>query len=231
MKMIGYDIKVRLGLAKPSVLVRFLMSPDSETRWDAADWLYTYRDQELVVPVFEVLQKETDPHVRKRLIWILETNKAWNELFTCLDSPEFDMRWNAASALTHCGETRFVEPLLKKMREGNNQDQIYRIILMGIVKTSSVGLLLEYLSDATPAMKRALLHLLGVTKDRQVLGYLLAGLRDPNVEVREGAVLGLMHLGDPQAIEPLRELLNDPAKDIQDWAKTAIRELSKPSQF
>ncbi len=70
---------MRLGLARPIALVNFLLSPDAETRWDAADSLYIYRDQSLVSPVFDILQKETDPHVRKRLIWVLETNKAWDE--------------------------------------------------------------------------------------------------------------------------------------------------------
>jgi len=89
---IGCEINVWLGLARPSALVSFLLSPDAETRWLAADMLYSYRDQTLVAPVFVVLQKESDPHVRKRLIWILETNKAWDELFSCLDSPKFDVR-------------------------------------------------------------------------------------------------------------------------------------------
>lgn len=216
---------MRRGLARPITLVNFLLSPDRETRWDAADMLYTYRDQALVAPVFDVLQKESDPHVRKRLIWILATNKAWDELFSCLDSPKFDVRWDAADALTHSGETRFVVPLLKRMRENDNQDYIYEMILRGIVDTTSVGLLFEYLSNATPAMTKGLLTLLGVSKDRQVFSYLLTALKDGNAEIREGAVSGLMHLGDPQAIEPLRGLLDDPSEDIRRWANAALRVL------
>lgn len=224
-KIFWYEIKVWLGLARPIALVNFLLSPDSETRWNAADSLYNYRDQTLVAPVFDVLQKETDPHVRKRLIWILEANKAWDELFACLDSPKFDVRTNAADALTRCGENRFVAPLLKQMRENNNQDYIYEQVLRGIVDTSSVELLFEYLPNATPVIKKALLRLLGASKDRQVFSHLLAALKDPNAEIREGAVLGLMHLGDPQAIEPLRGLLDDPSENIQRLADTALRVL------
>lgn len=224
-KLFWRDAKVRRGLARPTTLISFLLSPDRETRWDAADMLYTYRDQAIVAPVFDALQKESDPHVRKRLMWILETNKAWDELFSCLDSPKFDVHTNAADALTRCGETRFVEPLLKRMRENDNQDYVYRKILRGIVDTSSVKLLFDYLSNSTPAMKNALLELLGETKDRRVINHLLAGLKDPNAEIREGAVLGLMHLGDSQAIEPLKELLDDTSKGIQSLANTAIRVL------
>jgi HEAT repeat protein len=176
-------------------------------------------------PVFDILQRESDSHVRKRLIWSLENNKAWDELFSCLDSPKFDVRSHAADALTHCGETRFVEPLLKKMRENNNQDRIYEQILRGIVNPGSVGLVFEYLPNATPAMKKALLRLLGASKDRQVFSYLLAALKDPNAEIREGAVSGLMHLGDPQAIEPLRQLLDDPSEEIHGLADAALRVL------
>jgi len=226
-KITWCEIKIRRGLASPIALVNFLLSPDPETRWDAADTLYTYRDQTLVAPVFDVLQKETDPHVRKRLIWILETNKAWDELFSCLDSPKFDVRSRAASALTHSGENRFVAPLLKRMRENDNQDYTYGMILRGIVDTSSVGLLFEYLSNATPAMRKGLLVLLGATKDRQVFSHLLAALKDPNLEIREGAALGLMNLKDPQAIEPLRGLLDDPSEYIQGVADMALRVLEE----
>lgn len=219
------EIKVRLGIARPIVLANFLLSPDPETRWNAADTLYTYHDQTLVAPVFGVLQKETDSYVRKRLIWILETNKAWDELFLCLDSPNFDMRSHAANALTQCGENRFVKPLLERMRENDNQDYVYRMILQGIVDASSVGLLYEYLSNATSAMTKGLLELLGVSKDRQVFDYLLKALNDPNDEIREGAVLGLMHMGDSQAIEPLRGLLQDPSGRIQGLTETAVRVL------
>lgn len=219
------EIKVKLGYARPIVLVNFLLSPDRETRWNAADSLYTYRDETLIAPVFDILQKETDPHVRKRLIWMLDTNGAWDELFSCLDSPEFDVRSHAANALSYSGQTRFVRPLLKQMYENNNQDFIYEQILGGIVDTNSIELIFEYFSTATPVLKKALLRLLGMSKNSQVLSHLLAALKDPNAEIREGAVLGLMHLGDTQAIEPLQGLLDDPSKEIQGLAKNALHVL------
>src|SRR5687767_781588 len=74
-------IKVQRGLARPITLVKFLSSPSWEDRWDAADMIDAYRDQELVAPVFDILQRESNGYVRERLIWILETNKAWDELF------------------------------------------------------------------------------------------------------------------------------------------------------
>ena len=221
------EIKVKFGLASPIVLVNFLLSPDWHTRWNAADSLYTYQDQSLVAPVFDILQKESNGHVRKRLIWILATNKAWDELFLCFNSSDFALRSRAASELTYSGETRFVAPLLKQMRENDNQDYIYKSILRGIVDTSSVGLLFDYLSNATPAMTKGLLELLGVSKDRQVFSHLEVALKDPNAEIREGAILGLMHLEDSRAIEPLRELLDDPSESIQRSARDALHVLEK----
>lgn len=225
--MFWCTIKMRRGFARPIELVNFLLSLDWETRWDAADILDNFPDKTVIIPVFDVLQKESNPHVRKRLIWILETNKAWDELFSFLDSPKFDVRTNAENALTHSGESRFVAPLLKRMRENDNQDNMYRMILKGIVDVSSVGLLFEYLSNATPAMTKGLLELRGASKDRQVFSDLLATLKDPNAKIREGAVLGPMHLGDSQAIEPLRGLLNDSSKDVQRTAGAALRVLEK----
>jgi HEAT repeat protein len=226
-KMFSRAIKVKMGFASPIVITSFLSNPDAETRWDAADMLYAYYDQALIAPVYEVLQNEPDAHVRKRLIWSLETNKAWDQLYTCLDSPNFDVRTHAADALTRCGETRFVEPLLKRMSENDNQDYMYRMILRGIVDASSLGLLFEYLSNATPAMRRGLLELLGSSKDGQVMNYLLAALKDPDAEIREGAVVGLMLLRDSQAIEPLRGLLDDPSRDVQRMVNAALRVLDQ----
>jgi len=162
-------------------------------------------------------------------MWILETNNAWDELYACLDSPEFDVRSRASSALTHSGENRFVAPLLKRMSEDDNQDYNYGMILRGIVDASSVGLLLEYLSNATPTMTKGILELLGATKDLQVFSHLLAALKDPNAEIRKGAVLGLMHLENPQAIEPLQGLLGDPSEDIQRLAAAALYEFEMRS--
>jgi len=216
------EIKIKFGFAHPIALLRFLSSPDWNTRWNAADSLYSYRDQTLISPVFDALQKETNAHVRKRLMWTLETNKAWDELFLCLGSSEFDVRNRAADALSHCREIRFVTPLLELMQKNDNQDNIHIMILKGLVNPSSVKLLFEYLSNATPSMKKGVLELLGATKDKQVFNFLVEALKDPSAEIRESAASGLLYLGDTRAIEPLQELLNDPSENVQREAKAAL---------
>ncbi|MBC7876778.1 MAG: HEAT repeat domain-containing protein [Anaerolineales bacterium] len=229
-KLFGCVIRIKLGFAKPSALIKFLLNPNWEIRWDAADFLDNLPDKAVITPVFNILQQESNQVVVKHLIYVLQSNKAWDELFLCLDSAEYYVRSYAASVLSYSGETRFVESLLKKMCEyGDNEyiyhDNIYFSALRGIVDKSSVRLIYDYLPNATPPMKKNLLELLGHSKDEQVFGYLLDALKDPNAEVREGTVLGLMHLGNLQAIPHLRELLNDPFKDIQDNVKMALHEL------
>lgn len=221
-KIFWIEIKIKLGFARPVALISFLSSSDWNTRWNAADSLYTYQDVTLIAPVLDALQRETNPHVRKRLMWTLETNKAWDELYLCLDSSEFDVRSNAADALAHCSENRFVAPLLKRMYENNNQDYTYEMILRGIINQDSVSLIYEYLKNSTPAMKKGLLELLGASKDRQVFDYLVESLRDPDAKIREGAVLGLTHLKAPQSIEPLQGMLKDPSEAVQREAKAAL---------
>jgi len=54
-KIFWCEIKIGRGLARPIDLIDFLLSPDWDTRWNAADSLYTYRDQALVAPVFDIL--------------------------------------------------------------------------------------------------------------------------------------------------------------------------------
>lgn len=225
-KIFWIEFKVKFGFAHPTALISFLSSSDWNTRWNAADSLCSYQDQELILPVFRALQEESNPHVRKRLMWVLEANKAWDELYSCLDSSEFDVRSNAANALSHSGESRFVAPLLDLMQKGDNQDSNYIMILKGLVNPSSVNLLFEYLSNATPAMKRGLLILLGASRNTQVFDYLVESLRSPDAQLREAAVLGFTYLKDPRAFEPLQEMLNDPSDDVRREIRAALHTLT-----
>lgn len=221
-KIFWIEFKIKFGFARPTALISFLSSPDWNTRWNAADSLYSYQDRELILPVFRALQEESNLHVRKRLMWILEANKAWNELYSCLGSSEFDIRSNAANALSHSGETRFVKPLLELMQKNDNQDIMYIMILKGLVNQNSLNLLFEYLSNATPAMKRGLITLIGSSKNAQVFDYLVESLQNPDVKIREAAVLGFTYLKDPRAIELLQGMLNDPSDDVRREIKAAL---------
>ena len=99
-KLIFIALSIKLGISHPLDLVQFLSHPDREIRFDAGEYLCIFGDEPVVASVFKALQKEPDPHVRKRLVWTLATAQAWDQLSGCLDSPHRDVRDQAAWSLT-----------------------------------------------------------------------------------------------------------------------------------
>jgi HEAT repeat protein len=221
-------VTVGFGISRPLDLIQFLSNPDQDIRWSAADALSTLGDASVVEPVFELLQIEPDPHVRKRLVWVLERGKAWDKLFLCLDSPKREVSSEAVVSLSRSGQSQFVVPLLEQMKKYRGRDRTSWLILRGIVDKTSVGPLLESLSgDSYLTMRRDLLDLLGRTRDQQVFDVLVSALNDEDEEIRSGAVSGLVSLGDIRAIEPLQNLLADPSEDIRTSVKVALEHLEK----
>ena len=76
-------------------------------------------------------------------------------------------------------------------------------------RTDVVAGLRAALADSSPELHRALLMALARSGDRAVLPRLLAGTKNGNLEIRRMAVRALGVLGDPAAISPLREILDD----------------------
>lgn len=219
-------VLVRLKLARPLDLVTFLEDPEREIRWYAAEFLASVGDKSIITPVFDSLQREPDPYVRQQLVWALEKCKAWDELYRCLDSPVRQVRTDAAAALSHSGQIRFVADLLQRLVEGNDQDYTHGSILSGIVDASSAAVLLEYLSRASsPPIRSDLLALLGATGDKRVFDRLVLALQDADERVRQGAVLGLMRLGDARATGAIQKLMLDPSESVRGSAKAALRHL------
>ena len=197
-----------LGIFRPLGFIPFLSHPDENIRWEAADTLSIIADSSVIEPVFEALQRETDGHVSKRLVWALETAKAWDKLLLCLDLPNWIAQSQAASAIVRNGDHRFILPLLNRMIETDDLMHIYGGALSRLVNRSSVQPILQWLGKVSSAeMKGKLLTLLGRTKDKQVFDILISSLDEQEGLIRDGAVLGLMYLGDTRAIGSLQELL------------------------
>jgi len=220
---------MRFGIYHPIDFVEFLSCSDRDIRWDAADTLSVIGDKTVVEPVFELLQKEPDMMVAKKLVWAIERGRAWDKLFILMDFPEDNIRSWAASAIAGSKQKQFVIPLLSRMKEYETKDYSYYrncwLALRGIVDDSSVQPIMNLLSEAASnMMKGNLYHLLGYTKSPQVFDILAAELDNSDEKFRLEIVSGLVALGkeDARALNMLQKILLDPSKHISTLARVAI---------
>jgi HEAT repeat protein len=223
-------IGVALGVFHPHSLVPFLSNPDDKIRWEVADSLSDLADASVIEPIFEALRQESNGHVIKRLVWALETAKAWDKLLLCLEFSSWLVQSYAAEAIARNGERRFILPLLNRMIETDDLMHIYYGALYRLVDESTVQPLLQALSKVSSTKLRGkILTLLGRTKDPQTLNILVASLNEKENSIRDGAALGLLYLGDNRAIEPLRtvfEEISSAGSDIGN-VKFALSRLEK----
>lgn len=218
-----------IGVSRPSDFVEFLYSENRDIRWDAADLLSGFGDETVVEPVFEILLKEPDGMVAKKLVWTLEKGQAWDKIFSLIDFPRKGVRGYAASVLASSGQRQFVIPLLERMHEHETNDHAYYfdcwLALHGIVDVNSVEPILNLLSrTSSPIMKGDLFHLLGYTKSPQVFDLLVTELDTNDEKFRSKVVSGLVALGreDPRVVDMLHQLLSDPSDQIKVQARVAI---------
>ena len=59
------------------------------------------------------------------------------------------------------------------------------------------------------------------------LPYALAELQDEDVEVRRNAVIACIQTGDPQVIEPLKNLFEDRDFEVRFYARQGVKRLSQ----
>lgn len=219
----------KIGIYHPIDFVEFLSCSDRDIRWDAADTLSVIGDKTIVEPVFDILQKEPDMMVAKKLVWTLERAQAWDKLFILMGFPEKNIRGWAASTLAGSEQKQFIIPLLSRMREYETKDHFYYhdcwLALCGLVDGNSVELIKNLLSEIESiTIKGDLYHLLGYTKSPQVFDMLIAQIDNDDEKYRLKIVSGLVALGkeDARVLHILNELLLDPSKQISTLARIAI---------
>jgi HEAT repeat protein len=87
------------------------------------------------------------------------------------------------------------------------------------------SILLAMLGDGDPRVRYWAAAALGATFHRRAVPALVARLRDPDLRVRYRAARSLGMLGDPVAIEPLREMMRVDTWYAGNYARSALRRL------
>ena len=90
----------------------------------------------------------------------------------------------------------------------------------------------EYIQDLThrkPAIRAMSAYELGRLQIKEAVGPLIEALRDPSYEVRWNAAVALGNIGDPRAIEPLRQALQqDTDVSVQVCAVRSLGKFREP---
>lgn len=86
--------------------------------------------------------------------------------------------------------------------------------------------LLSILSGADPETRAQICWVLGSRRKKSGLGPLLKLLRDPDVLVRIAALRGLSEIGDPSAVDAVKELTNSDDSIVQTVARNVLKMLT-----
>jgi|GEM_PF-429122 len=139
------------------------------------------------------------------------------------------VREHAASALGKIGDERAVEPLIKRLADGDRGVQWSAKSALGNMGNSTVEPLIEALKDENEGVRRGATSALGKIGDERAVEPLIEALKDENEEVRGGAALALGKFGDERAVEPLIEALKDENKDVRNSATLVLGEIGDES--
>ena len=113
-------------------------------------------------------------------------------LITGLKSSDVSVRCGCAEALGKIGDTRAVEPLIKKLKD--RQEYVVRE---------------SYKTIYSQSVRASCAQALGDIGDRRAVEPLIKMLTDRDPSHREAAMWALAKIGDERAIEPLIERVND----------------------
>ena len=143
---------------------------------------------------------------------------------------DFSKQYNAGlsfgRALGAAGRGITLIPLLKAKSE-----RLRNTASAGLSEAKDKGTvepLIELLRDGDPLVHYHAARILGNTKDQRAAKSLVAVLEGDDTEsVRKAAITSLGEIGDPGAIQPLTEALNDKSKEIQKAAKEALKRMNE----
>ena len=213
---------LRNPMAVPA-LARTIADPQVDVRVEVIRALGVIDDDSVLPPLISALR---DPAVRVRAM-ATEALRRWRSpavarrLAAALGSP--DLRGPVEALLEAMGRSA-VEPLVEVILQGDRE-------LAGVAgalldRITGPDPFLELLSSRhTPARLRAV-EVLGAIDGPTASEWLMASLADPDQTVRTRAVTLLAELGDPRAMEPLKQVfLGDPVSEVAAAAGDALRRL------
>lgn len=186
-----------IRIIKP--LIASLTDTDSNVRLRVAESLGNLRDESIIVPLLTALEHETEAEVRASLIASLGRQNSplvLINLITALQDASPVVRSAAAEALSLIPDEQAAAPLVKVLLHDDDVNTRYHVArtLSQIGGANTV----QALSEALPVAE------------------------SPERKIQIAEILG--QLRDPQAIDALQTLLNDPDEGVVETATWALRQ-------
>jgi len=214
------------GLRDPmsvAALERSIADPQVDVRVEVIRALGVIDDDSILSPLISALR---DPAVRVRAM-ATEVLRRWRSpgvarrLAAALGSP--DLRGPVGGLLEAMGRSA-VEPLVEVILHGDRELAGVAGVLLD--RITGPGPFLERLSSRLPQERLQAVEVLGAIDGPTASEWLMASLADPDQSVRTRAVTLLGELGDPRAMEPLKQVfLGDPVPEVAAVAGEALRRL------
>ncbi|MBM4048211.1 MAG: HEAT repeat domain-containing protein [Planctomycetes bacterium] len=190
----------QIGQAAVEPLISALSSPDHWVRKGSLNALGRIDDERVVVPVIRSLEDQ-DPLVRseaaRMLGWISRRGPDSRVLDGLTRCLQDESVSVRRSAVTALGEElKMHEPLIQVLDDSDSDVRNEAIHQLGVLQSAR----------AVPA----LLGLLSRTRDHATLSYIASAFE---------------RIGDPRAIEPLRQVVRDTERQIPDYRRADIKEV------
>lgn len=179
-------------------LIEALSAKDDDFRREAARALKEIGNKRAIKPLIDVIDNDPSPEVRAEAAYDLGyftlSSKEVDVLIESLNDEHYLVRQNIAFALGKIRRRKSVMPLVKLLKKEENYN-----------------------------VRELIVWSLGELKDKRAIQPLILTLNDTHIAVRRNAAFALGRLGDPSAINALKNgfLRDGEAKEIA-WAFSKI---------
>lgn len=140
-----------------------------------------------------------------------------------------DLQKATLAVMGWAGRKRSIPKMLSVLKEEDMEEAMVQAL--GRMDENSIDLLMEYLNDANPLVRRTTTRVLGSRGRIQAEDRLIELLRDENGHVRSTAAETLGHLKSRKSIPALLALLEDEYENVQESAIHALAAFADESVF
>lgn len=225
-------------------LIAVLPDADHKVQYAAFSSLVKLDAHEAFMPMLDVLLTQPESRVwgllkltigmrlRNALLDMIPVGDAAlaDRLNAALDDSAMDDQQRAllVRLLGKTGDTRFVEPLIDRLVEGDAIAQGAAAEALGYIGDARAlsPLMLFLNADEDERVREVAVTALGRLHDPRTYDALIGLLGDLNEWVRAAAITALAELGDRRAVEPISGLMQDEDTMVADAAFEALKRFS-----
>jgi HEAT repeat protein len=198
------------------LLIAMIKDEDRDVRISAASVLRCSRHA-LATEALIAALKDEDFFVRKHVVEELGyfgNARAVEPLIVALKDKFFEIRRSVIVALGYIGDARAVDPFIDALKDENDGVRIEAASALGLFHDPrAVEPLVSVLKDKNKDVQRYAAYAL-VKIGLPAVEQLITVLKHEDRDLRVSTVEVLRSLGDPRALEPLRDLLKKSQKDV-----------------